>query len=73
MPNKILDFRGEECPEPIIKTSRVLSKMKKGDSMTILTDIEECVRLIKELIDIFNVEELDTKKVNDHWIIKVVM
>jgi len=73
MVDKVLDFRGKECPEPLIKTSKILSNIKKGDKATILTDIEDCVRLIKELIEISNVEDLSVEKTNGYWIIKVLM
>jgi TusA-related sulfurtransferase len=28
-----LDFRGEECPGPLVKTIRVLSKMRVGEKL----------------------------------------
>jgi TusA-related sulfurtransferase len=38
MGSKTLDFRGVECPEPLIKTLREIRLASKGDKITVLTD-----------------------------------
>lgn len=57
--SSLLDFRGEDCPGPLIKALRVFARLKRGESLTVLTDVEECVRLLKE-----NIQEAGLGRVN---------
>jgi TusA-related sulfurtransferase len=48
-----LDFRGEECPGPLVKTIRVLSKLRKGEKLVVLTTSKDCVEMLKQTIEVF--------------------
>lgn len=47
----VLDFRGEECPGPLVRTLRRLAEAEAGDVLIVYTDVEECVRMIKEAVE----------------------
>lgn len=64
---KVLDVRGEECPEPVIKVARALEATEEGDTIFVLTDNYECVKYIKELVNIANIGELEIKERNNHY------
>ena len=48
---KILDFRGEECPQPLYKAVREIASSKPGETIEILTDSEQCVDLISTAVE----------------------
>ncbi|MEM0051433.1 MAG: sulfurtransferase TusA family protein [Sulfolobales archaeon] len=54
-----LDFRGEECPGPLVKTIRVLSKMRVGEKLMVLTTSKECVEMIKQTIEEFEIAKME--------------
>jgi len=55
MVSKVMDFRGIDCPEPLVKVARELTKLSAGDTLVVLTDIPQCVQAIKETIEGFEV------------------
>lgn len=65
--SKILDFRGETCPGPLIKTVRILSTLEKGCKAIVLTDNKECVELICEVIKLLNIDFLEVIKEDNYW------
>jgi len=73
MKSFVLDVRGEECPGPLVKATRMLAKLSKGDELVILTDIEECVRLIRETVEMLNVSFIHVEQTEDYWKITVRM
>ncbi len=46
----VIDLRGQECPEPLLRAVRVLSRLPPGGSVIFLTDSEECAENIKYLV-----------------------
>lgn len=48
---KVLDFRGIECPEPLIRTLRELRLSSSGDRLVVLTDQWECVDKIVSAVE----------------------
>ncbi len=55
---KILDFRGEDCPGPLVKTVRELSKMERGSKVLVLTTSKQCVELLKQTVNAFRIAEM---------------
>jgi len=70
---RVLDFRGEPCPGPLVKTIRTLSSMKEGEELIVITDIEECMKTIREAVELLDVESIEVVEENRCWkiIIKV--
>ncbi len=68
---EILDFRGEPCPTPLVKTVRKIARMKENDEIKILTDEKECVEYIKEIIPSLGVELLSIDEEEGFWIIHI--
>jgi len=58
IPVKTLDFRGEDCPGPLVKTLRELSKMEKGGKVLVMTTSKQCVDLLRQAVDAFGVAEI---------------
>lgn len=48
----VLDVRGEGCPSPVVKVVRKLAGIPAGGKLKVITDIEECVRLIRETVEV---------------------
>jgi len=71
MKSFVLDVREEECPGPLVKTARTFAKLSKGDELIILTNIEECVHLIRETVETLNVDSIHIKKIKNYWEIVV--
>lgn len=46
----VIDLRGQECPVPVLRAVRVLSRLPPGGSVVFLTDSEECAETIKYLV-----------------------
>jgi len=64
---KVMDFRGEPCPGPLIKTVKTLSNLGENKELVVLTDIEECMKTIKEAVELLDVTEVTVKRENKHW------
>lgn len=47
---RIADFRGEDCPGPLIKAMKALAEARRGDTIVILTTSSRCVEMIKEIV-----------------------
>ena len=46
-----VDYRGVECPEPLIKVTREIARLPEGAQLIVLTDIHQCVNMIKEAVE----------------------
>ncbi|MEM0028552.1 MAG: sulfurtransferase TusA family protein [Ignisphaera sp.] len=68
---KVLDFRGEECPHPLVKTVRELSKARKGEEIIVLTTSKLCVDMIKESVEAFNIGEINICEKNGYYEIRL--
>jgi len=66
-----LDFRGEPCPGPLVKTIRKISSMSSGSELVILTDIEECMKIIRETLELIGVKTISIRHENNYWIIHI--
>ena len=73
MQEKILDYRGEECPTPLIKVARVIADIKEETKIIILTNVEECVNLLKETLEAFKASNIETRKMNSYWSIEAII
>lgn len=71
MKSLVLDVRGEECPRPLVKMARMLAELGKNEELVILTDIEECVRLIRETAEMLNVRFTSVERMKGYWRITV--
>ncbi len=68
----ILDFRGEECPGPLIKTLRKLVNAKKGEEIIVLTDSKECVNVLRESIVPLGLGSFDFRQEGSYYRIIIV-
>ena len=66
---KMLDFRGVKCPEPLVKVIREVTCSDK--TLIVLTDIDECVRLIAEAITGFNLGYIEIINKGTYYILKI--
>ncbi|MET1159782.1 MAG: sulfurtransferase TusA family protein [Thermoprotei archaeon] len=64
---KILDFRGEPCPGPLIRTIRTISSMKKGEVLVVLTDIEECMKSIRDSVELLEPANIEVSRESGYW------
>jgi len=62
-----LDFRGEDCPGPLVKTIRALTKIKRGEQLTILTTSKECVEMIKQTIEVFEIAKIEIHRKDNYY------
>ena len=69
--SEILDYRGEPCPGPLVKTVRKISNMREGSEIYILTDIEECMKTIRETLELLDIKEVNVKRETSYWVIHV--
>lgn len=70
----VIDMRSISCPEPLIRTIKVIDSLQKGGLLKVLTDKDECVKLIKEVIEGFNLGTIEViLEGGDHYalIIKI--
>ena len=70
MPRK-LDVRGEDCPSPLTKVAHALAELDRDDKLIVLVDSDECLRLIKELVEVLGVSIVHVIKEEDYWKIEV--
>ncbi|ADM28156.1 conserved hypothetical protein [Ignisphaera aggregans DSM 17230] len=68
----ILDFRGEECPGPLVKTLRKLVNAKKGEEIIVLTDSKECVNVLRESIVPLGLGSFDVKQEDSYYKITII-
>jgi len=68
----ILDFRGEECPKPLVKTLRKLADAKKGEEIIVLTDSKECVDVLRESIVPLGLGSFDVKQEGSYYRITII-
>uniref|UniRef100_A0A7C5Z006 UPF0033 domain-containing protein n=1 Tax=Ignisphaera aggregans TaxID=334771 RepID=A0A7C5Z006_9CREN len=54
-----LDFRGEECPGPLVKTVRELSKARKNEKIVVLTTSKQCIDMLRQTIELFGVAKME--------------
>lgn len=64
---KILDLRGEECPGPLVKTIRELSKACKGEELVLLTTSRMCVDMIRESVEAFGIGSIDVAEKDGYY------
>ncbi len=69
---KVLDFRGEECPGPLIKTAKELSKAGVREKLIILTTSKLCVEMIRETVQALGIGSINIVERDKHYEIVVV-
>ncbi len=62
---RVLDFRGEDCPDPLVKAVKAVSEAGECEVIKVLTDSETCARLIKESVELFKLGSVRTERVGD--------
>ena len=67
MVSKVMDFRGVDCPEPLIKVSRAIAKLSPGDTLMVLIDIPRCVEAIKDTIEGFDIGTIEVNKKEEYY------
>lgn len=68
---EVVDYRSEPCPSPVIKTIKKVMNMRSGECLVIYTDLEECVELIKNALELLSVKSIEVSRVNNYWVIRV--
>lgn len=68
-----MDFRGIDCPEPLIKVARELTKLSSGNTLVVLTDIPQCVEAIKDTIEGFAVGAVVINKKENYYELKIII
>ncbi len=63
---RVLDLRGENCPEPVVKVARQLEHAVSGEVIHVLTDNEECVRYLMDLIKVTGVGKAEVINKGSH-------
>ncbi len=66
MSEVLLDLRGEECPAPLVKVARTLAKIS-DKTLIVLTDIKECVKLIRETVESIGSYNVDVQEDKGYW------
>ncbi len=72
MKELVLDLRGEECPSPLVKVARTLTKLD-NKKLVVLTDIKECVSLIRETIESIGSYNITVLEEDNYWKIIVTI
>ena len=67
----LLDLKDEKCPEPLVKVMKTLAEASLGDEIVVITNIEECVKLITETIRSLNVADVNVHKEVEHYRIHI--
>jgi len=65
-----LGIRGEVCPYPLLLTVEKIERMKRGDSLKVLTDYPLAIQSISREMEIRKLEYIVTKR-NSEWEIKI--
>ena len=69
-----LDVRGEACPEPVVKLAKVLEREAGSGGAAIvrvLTDSEDCVRYMKDMLSSVGITEYSVKDLGDYYELEV--
>jgi len=54
----LLDLRNEECPSPVVKTVRALTKARKGAKFIVLITSKDCAEMLKQAIEALGVAKI---------------
>ncbi len=76
MTEELLDVRGEECPDPVIKVARLLEEKIGSDEgclIRVLTDNEDCVNYIRDLLNSIDLRDFSVEKVDDYFEIRITV
>ncbi|MCE4612228.1 MAG: sulfurtransferase TusA family protein [Desulfurococcales archaeon] len=68
---RVLDYRGIECPEPLIKTLRELRLASSGDTLIVLTDQWECVDKIVSAVEFSGIGRAAYKGAHGYYEISI--
>jgi len=71
--SKVLDVRGEKCPEPVVRVAQVLEEATNGQEVRVLTDNEECVRYISDLVNVAGVGAVSIIEREDYYELIIVV
>ena len=67
----VIDARGENCPEPVIRVAQALQEASAGDVLQVLTDVEECVRYIKDLVKVTGIGRVEVTEKEGHYCVVI--
>ncbi len=71
--SKVLDVRGEKCPEPVVRVAQILEEAANGQEVKVLTDNEECVRYISDLVNVAGVGAVSIIEREDYYELIIVV
>jgi Predicted redox protein, regulator of disulfide bond formation len=63
----LLDLRNEECPGPLVKTIRALTKARKGDKFIVLITSKECAEMLKQAIEALGIAKISVLNATNYY------
>jgi len=70
---RVLDMRGLQCPEPLIRIVKVIEGLGTGDVVDVVTDVPECVNLIKEAVEGFGLGLVEVLNKGEYFVLRVLV
>lgn len=68
-----IDLRGLACPEPVLRTKKILDQNSKGNSpVSLLVDTDVTVKNLERLCSANNAQIIESQKINDHFRVLIV-
>jgi len=73
MNTRMLDMRGLQCPEPLIRIVKVIEGLGTGEVVDVVTDVPECVNLIKETVEGFELGLVEVLNRGEYFILRILV
>ena len=70
---KVLDVRGLQCPEPLLRIVKVVEELNTGEVVDVITDVPECVNLIKETVEGFELGLVEVLNRGEYFILRILV
>lgn len=70
---KVLDVRGLQCPEPLLRIVKVVEELNTGEVVDVITDVPECVNLIKEAVEGFELGLVEVLNKDGYFVLRVLV
>lgn len=67
----VLDMRGIPCPEPLIKTVKAIDSSHEKNLLKVLTDKDECVKLIKDTVEGFSLGTVEVASEGSYYVLLI--
>jgi len=65
--NIVLDLKNEKCPGPLVKVMKTLAEASLGDEITVITNVEECVKLILETFQSLDLASIRMQRETNYY------